>query len=475
MLATFISAPFAIGDGGIVGPPQIYIYERAQNAIVAWNGNEEVLILSIDIESSESTRVLRVIPLPSSPTEVKEGSFDSFTKLQDIVNEKLRELFNNTHRDGKIGWNSDLSGEAAAPSNIEITFQDIIGAHNITIFHILDGTNFSDYATDFAHLAGLTDITFSVSFQETVEQYMQDNISYFVFDIIDTSEEEHSLNPIVYIFETDFLYYPLKITAASDVGETYAHVNVFCIAKDRIREEVFSDLSFYSNIYYSWYYTDLFNSLNLTENELKEISEDVWDIFKDDPILMSYSYYGQYTNLDGDIIAYEYDFADPEIDWTFPDFDLLIEDTIYVERGATTLLNVTVGNTGNTNIEFRTLEIGGGIDWMQSNWYTITPSYYYEELDVGEEVTFEVLFNIPSNAPLGDYKLNFTITSTNYDMERQKTITMTIYDKTESSGSLYQEMTDLKTSFDSLLVIVVACMLILITLVIVLIIALFTK
>lgn len=475
MLVTFISAPVVLGDGGIIGPPQIYIYERAQNAIVAWNGDEEVLILSIDIESSESTEVLRVIPLPSDPTEVKEGSFDSFTKLQEIVNEKLRELFNNTYRNGKTGLGIDDGGEAVAPSNIEITFQDIVGAHNITIFHILDSTNFSEYATDFAHSAGLTDITFSESFQETVDDYLDDNISYFVFDIIDTSEEEHSLNPIIYRFETDYLYYPLKITGASDVGETYAHVNVFCITKDRIREEVFSDLSFYSNIRYSWYYTDLFNSLNLTEDELKEISDDVWDIFKDDPILMSYTYYGQYTSLDGDLIAYENDFADPAIEWFFPDFDLLVEDTIYVERGVTTLLNVTVGNTGNTKIEFNTLELEGGIDWIQSNWYTITPSYFYDELDVDEEVTFEVLFDIPSNVPLGDYKLNFTITSTNYEMERQKTITMTIYDKTESTGTLYQEITDLKTNFNNLLVVVIICMIMLIVLVLVFIISLFAK
>jgi hypothetical protein len=88
MLVMLLVFPAACGDGGIVGPPQIHIQEKAQNAIVAWNGTEEVLILSVDIQSSESTKVLRIIPLPSNPTNVSEGSFDSFTKLQDIVNEK---------------------------------------------------------------------------------------------------------------------------------------------------------------------------------------------------------------------------------------------------------------------------------------------------------------------------------------------------------------------------------------------------
>jgi hypothetical protein len=268
MLVITICFPTAYGDGGIISPPQIYIQERAQNAIVAWNGTEEVLILSIDIDSSESTRVLRIIPLPSNPTEVKEGSFDSFTTLQNIINKKLQDIYNFSH----LGKENGDYGAGGAQSNIvEITFQETIGAHNVTIFKILDSTNFTDYATDFAHSMGLTDITFSSSFQSTVNDYLQDNISYFVFDIIDTTEEEHSINPIIYRFKTDFLYYPLKITAASDVGETYANVNVFCLAKNRIKEEIFTDLSFYSNIGYYRYY-DFLRDINLTEDELLEIA-----------------------------------------------------------------------------------------------------------------------------------------------------------------------------------------------------------
>ena len=107
MLMMSLIFPSVSGDGGIIGPPQIYIYERAQNAIGAWNGSEEVLILSIDIDSSEATKVLRVIPLPSNPINISQGSFDSFTKLQEIVNEKLQEAWNHSflesggYNDGK--------------------------------------------------------------------------------------------------------------------------------------------------------------------------------------------------------------------------------------------------------------------------------------------------------------------------------------------------------------------------------------
>lgn len=318
ILMLMLSFPAVCGDGGIIGPPQIYIQEKAQNAIVAWNGTEEVLILSIDIQSSEPTKVLRVIPLPSNPISVTEGSFDSFVKLQEIINKKWQEVWN---RSKGYGENAQDGGTLSA--SIEITFQDTIGVHNITIVKILDVTNFSDWATDFAISAGLTDITFSSKFQGMVEEYLNDNISYFVFDIIDTTKDESSINPIIYRFKTDFLFYPLKITAASDVGETYASVRVFCIAKEVIKAEVFSEVYFYSNLgYYS--YDDLLYDMNLTEDELLEISQEIYDLFKGDPILMSYQYYGRYSSLDSDIIAFEEDFA-------YPDLGIIAEDNIFVE------------------------------------------------------------------------------------------------------------------------------------------------
>ena len=443
LVITFI-APTAYGDGGIIGPPQIYIYERAQNAIVAWNGTEEVLILSVDIDSSEPTKVLRIIPLPSNPINVTEGSFDSFTKLQEIVNEKLQEIWNESRKllgvdDGMLG------GEHL--NAVEVTFHDTLGAHDITIVKILDVTNFTSWATDFAESAGLT-ITFSSNFQSTVEEYLDDDIPYFVFDIINTTEDEYSINPIIYRFKTDFLYYPLKITAASDVGETYASVNIFCIAKNRIKDEVFANISFYPNIGYYWYYGDYFNDINLTEAELLEISPDIYNLFKGDPILMSYSYDGYYSYLEDDMIVFGDDFA-------YPNFDIITEDDILIERGTKSIVNLTVKNTGNTEL-YIWFSIGGGIDWLQHDWYSISP-YGWDTILEGNETTFEILFDIPSNIPLGDYSLTYTVRSSSYDLEKQKNVTLTMYDKTEGGPGLYQDVEDLKTGMNYLVLGMIIC------------------
>jgi len=442
LVITFI-VPTAYGDGGIIGPPEIYIYERAQNAIVAWNGTEEVLILSVDIDSSESTKVLRVIPLPSNPINVTEGSFDSFTKLQEIVNEKLQEIWNESRK--TLGADDEYG--PGSLNAVEVTFHDTLGAHDITIVKILDVTNFTDWATDFAGSAGLN-ITFSSNFQSTVDEYLDDDISYFVFDIINTTEDEYSINPIIYRFKTDFLYYPLKITAASDVGETYASVNVFCIAKNRIKDEVFANISFYPNIGYYWYYDDYFSNINLTEEDLLEISPDIYNLFKDDPILMSYRYDGYYSYLEDDIIAFDDDFA-------YPNFDIITEDDILIERGTKSIVNLTVMNTGNTEL-YVWLSISGGIDWLQHDWYSISP-YYWSTILEGNETTFEILFDIPSNIPLGDYSLTYTVRSSSYDLEKQKNVTLTIYDKTEGGPGLYQDVENLKTGMNYLLLGMIIC------------------
>jgi len=84
-LISFLILVFPVlvfADGGMIPwPPEVELDQSAQNAIIGWNGEEEIIILSIDLESSINATVLRIIPLPSNPSEIKEGSFESFERL----------------------------------------------------------------------------------------------------------------------------------------------------------------------------------------------------------------------------------------------------------------------------------------------------------------------------------------------------------------------------------------------------------
>ena len=67
------------------------IFEPAQNAVIAWNGHEEILVLTTDLSATRPTKVLEVLPLPSEPV-VTKGDGTLFAKFNNLI---LRELRSN--------------------------------------------------------------------------------------------------------------------------------------------------------------------------------------------------------------------------------------------------------------------------------------------------------------------------------------------------------------------------------------------
>jgi len=145
---TLVFPILVFADGGMIPwPPEVELDQSAQNAIIGWNREEEIIILSIDLESSISSTVLRIIPLPAEPSEIKEGSFESFENLADIMNEKL----------GTGNWKYTGERETLAPGDeagVEIVFQEQIGAHDITVAKVNDLDYFLNWVQDFAEGKG---------------------------------------------------------------------------------------------------------------------------------------------------------------------------------------------------------------------------------------------------------------------------------------------------------------------------------
>ena len=165
ILISFLVLVFPVlvfADGGmVVWPPDVYIDQSAQNAIVGWNGEEEIIILSIDLESSASSTVLRIIPLPAEPSEIKEGSFESFDNLADIINEKL----------GRGDWKYTGEQGTMAPENedgVEIVFQEQIGAHDITVAKVNDLDYFLNWVQDFTESKGFEQKEVSSEFRQGI-------------------------------------------------------------------------------------------------------------------------------------------------------------------------------------------------------------------------------------------------------------------------------------------------------------------
>ena len=115
--------------------------------MIAWNGTEEILLLTTDMKASDSTEVLEVLPLPAEPI-VKKGDIEIFRKATKLINNKLIEQ----HRiiSKRNGGKERISQPAG-----EITFHKKIGAHNISVAHVLDKDGFINWAEDYLDSLGV--------------------------------------------------------------------------------------------------------------------------------------------------------------------------------------------------------------------------------------------------------------------------------------------------------------------------------
>lgn len=121
IVAVLCAPLMARADGGMmIWPPTVYLEQSAQNAIVAWDGKEEILTISTNMKSSAAGTALRVVPLPSNPTDIKEGAFESFDAITSLVNKKLSQLPSSPGQ--SIGGNIRKAGDAVE-GGVQITFQ----------------------------------------------------------------------------------------------------------------------------------------------------------------------------------------------------------------------------------------------------------------------------------------------------------------------------------------------------------------
>jgi len=216
----------ALADGGMIPIGDTFIYEPGQKAIIGWNGNQETLILSTDVYADSHTAVLRIIPLPSQPA-IQQGNFDSFVRIGELLDEHFARRYH---------WWDCPGGMEEGTTGVEIVFHEKIGAHDIWVVKANDAGEFAEWAEDFLARNG---IDYQIFPQEqrpedlvtigpgrypsplewVVSGYILEGIDFFVFDLIELVPDLRSVEPIVYHFETDCLYYPLTISSVIP-GET---------------------------------------------------------------------------------------------------------------------------------------------------------------------------------------------------------------------------------------------------------------
>lgn len=208
LLVIFLAPAVSADRGSIPFIQDIDIFEPNQDALIAWNGEEEILILSTKLYSSQPTKVLQVLPLPSEP-EVKKSSRDILRRANELI---FKNLFNELRL--PVLRNSNPKVPAA-----EIKEEVVIGSHDILVLKVLNQNDFVDWVNNYLQEKGQKNPQIPLSLQKTINNYIKKGYNYFVFDTIEVGPEPKTNEAISYQFKSKELYYPLEITK-SDHGQS---------------------------------------------------------------------------------------------------------------------------------------------------------------------------------------------------------------------------------------------------------------
>jgi hypothetical protein len=179
------------------------------------------LILSTDVYAERNTTALRVIPLPSEPDRIEQGDFNSFLRIRDLIYDRF--VPRHTWLDcagGKKGGGGE---------GVHIVFHEKIGAHDIWVAKATDAAGFVNWAQDFLAQNQIQYQMSSPQLESLAGQYIQEGIQFFVFDLIELSPDQKSVEPIVYQFQSDTLYFPLKI---SSIIPGYTELSLFLLTPE---------------------------------------------------------------------------------------------------------------------------------------------------------------------------------------------------------------------------------------------------
>jgi hypothetical protein len=199
--------------GAIPFRPEVTIFEPTQRALIAWNGEEEILILSTDLRASRATKVLEVMPFPSEP-RVTKGDVGVFRRAVRLINSKVR--FPMAAQASRLG--SDKR-EAYSPPAGEITFHERIGAHDVAVARVVSGERFVEWVNDYLRRCSVDNPVIPPRLRRVVQEYLDDGYCWFAFDVVSLESRFKTLEALQYRFVSPALYYPVKISRANQ-GQT---------------------------------------------------------------------------------------------------------------------------------------------------------------------------------------------------------------------------------------------------------------
>ena len=211
--------PAARADMGSMSfKENVAVYEPAQRALIAWNGKEEILILSTNLHAAQATKVLEVLPLPAEPT-VKKADVAVFDKVVKIIQRKLgldRPAGDQEGGQGAGGFGGAGGGDPPAGA---VTTPQVVGGDVVAVAPGLNAGGFVAWVEEHLRKAGVDNPKVPDGLKAVVGEYLDEGYKWFVFDVVSLGTEPSTHAALQYRFASDCVYYPLKISR-NDEGDT---------------------------------------------------------------------------------------------------------------------------------------------------------------------------------------------------------------------------------------------------------------
>ena len=240
--AILLAAPLAcVADMMSIPSPGVTVMEPKQDAVIAWSGKQEVIYLKTTQKATAATPVVEVMPLPSKP-DVDVCDKDFFKRMAIITPRKV------VRNDGAAAGGADpfaSAGGAPPPSPPagEVVEVKRMGVHDLTTVKVVDKDHFTKWLQE--RFGKDRKIEVTPKMLELVEAYLKDNYQWFLFDRIDLTTELQEKEALRICFESNVLYYPLRISRTEEgatqcsltivTNEVFGPTDFFGLPRDRVR------------------------------------------------------------------------------------------------------------------------------------------------------------------------------------------------------------------------------------------------
>jgi hypothetical protein len=241
--------------------------EEIQQAVIAWNGKEEILVLSTKQQHNvkQDMAALSFLPLPGEPKDITAGDpklYDRFfKKIIDLADAQEPNWRNNPK------W-KDSEGRGGA---MEVLFNRDIGSHHIAAIKVKDKNIDSFYESLQEYLNDNFGEGMAVLLGEkekTVFEYYikKKGFEYFAVDIqeLKADGKAKQKEAIAYHFESPYLFYSLVI---SQLGGSHSDTQVQIAA-----------ITPYAELNFLGYKRDKMNhtpTILIRPSDLQEVDQDI--------------------------------------------------------------------------------------------------------------------------------------------------------------------------------------------------------